>query len=225
LLLGVVLPFVGGRWSPLVAVGLFLAVWLALATFIAVAERLRMASAQGWRRIAQPPLGWWGMHMAHLGVAVFVAGVTVVRAYETESNVHMAPGSVVAVGSQLLRFDGVAPSAGQNYETQRGRFELLRDGRPVATLHPEKRTYVSMPATPITEAAIASSWLGDVYVSLGAPTEQGAWTVSAYHKPLVTWIWGGCALMALGGVFALLDRRYRLARRPAELPAGVVPGG
>ena len=127
------------------------------------------------------------------------------------------PGSTVGVGSQLLRFDGVAPSAGPNYEAQRGQFELLRDGRPVAKLQPEKRTYLSMPATPMTEAAIDSSWLGDVYVSLGAPTEQGAWTVSAHHKPLVTWIWAGCALMALGGVFALLDRRYRVAHRQPTL--------
>ena len=217
LLLGVGLPFVGGRWSPLVAVGLFLAAWLALATFVAVGERLRMSPLRGWRRIAQPPLGWWGMHLAHLGVAVFVAGVTVVRAYQTEADVLMTPGSTVEVGAWQLRFDGVEPVAGPNYAAQRGQFELLRQGREAGVLQPEKRAYLSMPGSPMTEAAIRSGWLGDVYIALGAPAGQGAWTVRTYHKPFVTWIWAGCALMALGGVFALLDRRYRVAHRQPTL--------
>jgi cytochrome c-type biogenesis protein CcmF len=96
---------------------------------------------------------------------------------------------------------------------QRGRFELWQDGRARRSLEPEKRRYASMPASPLTEAAIASSWLGDVYVSLGDDFGQGAWSVRAYHKPFVTWIWGGCALMALGGLLAALDPRYRQRRR------------
>ncbi len=224
-LLGVGLPFVGGDWSPLVALGLFLSLWVALATVVAVAGRLRSVPASGWRRLMQPPLGWWGMHMAHLGVAVFVAGVTVVRAYESETDVHMVPGSTVTVGRHELRFDGVEPVAGPNYGAQRGRFEVLRDGRVVGRLQPEKRQYLSMPATPMTEAAIRSSWLGDVYVSLGEPAGNGAWTVRAYHKPLVTWIWAGCALMALGGVLALCDRRYRSTRREPALQGQGVAGG
>jgi len=217
LLLGIVLPFVGGRWSPLVAVGLFLAVWLALATIVAVIERLRAVPAQGWRRLSQPGWGWWGMHLAHLGVAVFVAGVTVVRAYQTEADVLMAPGSTAEVGAWQLRFDGVEPATGPNYAAQRGRFELLRRGQAMGSLQPEKRVYLSMPGSPMTEAAIRSGWLGDVYIALGAPAGQGAWTVRTYHKPFVTWIWAGCALMALGGVFALLDRRLRVARRQPAL--------
>jgi len=216
LLLGIVLPFVGGRWSPLVAMGLFLAVWLALATVIAVVDRLRTLPATGWRRLSQPARGWWGMHVAHLGVAVFVAGVTVVRAYQTEADVLMTPGSKVEVGAWELRFDGVDTVTGPNYAAQRGQFELLSQGREAGALRPEKRVYLSLPGSPMTEAAIHSSWFGDVYIALGAPAGQGAWTVRTYHKPFVTWIWAGCALMALGGVFALLDRRHRVPQgKPA----------
>ncbi len=224
-LLGVALPLVGGGWSPLVALGLFLSLWVALATAAAVAASLRPAPGAGGRRVAQPPLGWWGMHAAHLGVAVFVAGVTVVRAYQTESDVLMAPGSSVAVGRYELRFNGVEPASGVNYEAQRGSFDVLRDGRIVGSLQPEKRRYLSLPSTQMTEAAIRSSWLGDVYVSLGEPAQHSAWTVRAYHKPMVTWIWAGCALMALGGVLAMSDRRYRASRRlPAMQAQGIAEG-
>jgi cytochrome c-type biogenesis protein CcmF len=154
------------------------------------------------------------MTLAHLGVAVFVAGVTLVRSYQTEADLRMVPGASLEVGRHVLVFEGVTPVTGPNYDAQRGNFTLSRDGRVVARLHPEKRRYRSLPATPMTEAAIDSGFLGDIYVSLGEDDGQGAWTVRAYHKPLVTWIWGGCVMMALGGLLAALDRRYRAAHQP-----------
>jgi cytochrome c-type biogenesis protein CcmF len=206
-LLGAVLPFVWGGWSPLVAVGFFLALWLVLATWVSVHERL-WGSRRGEPGLRRQPLGWWGMTVAHLGIAVFVVGVTIVRAYETEIDLRMAPGESVTVGGHVFTFQGVAPAMGPNYAAERGRFEVSRDGRSVATLQPEKRRYTSLPASPMTEAAIASSLAGDLYVALGEPAGQGAWTVRVYHKPFVTWIWGGCGLMVLGGLLAAGDRRY-----------------
>jgi cytochrome c-type biogenesis protein CcmF len=213
LLLGLVLPFAGGRWSPLLALGLGLGCWVLLGLAVALRRRLASAPIGGWRALAQPSPAWWGMVLAHLGVAVFVFGVTVVRGYQTETELRMPPGSSVAVGRHLLRFEGVSPVSGPNYQAERGRFVLSRHGQPVAMLQPEKRRYLSLPATPMTEAAIDSGWFGDVYVSLGEAAADGAWSVRVQHKPFVNWIWGGCALMALGGVIAALDRRYRM--RPA----------
>ena len=164
------------------------------------------------------------MALAHLGVAVFVLGVTVVRGYQTEADLRMVPGSSVAVGRHALRFEGVSSVSGPNYEAERGHFVLLRDGEAVGVLQPEKRRYLSLPATPMTEAAIDSGVLGDVYVSLGEPAGAGAWSVRVYHKPFVTWIWAGCALMAFGGVVAALDRRYRRRRGLAERRVSEVPG-
>ena len=113
----------------------------------------------------------------------------------------------------------VAEAPGPNYRATRGTVEVSRDGRLVRTLHPEKRVYLAQSQMPMTEAAIASGIFGDLYVSLGEPVGDGAWTLRVYHKPFVTWIWGGCLLMALGGFLALSDRRYRArSARPSLVP-------
>ena len=101
-----------------------------------------------------------------------------------------------------------------------GQIDLIRDGRVVRTLHPEKRIYPTS-SMPMTEAAIDVGFLRDIYVSLGEPIDKarvgGAWVVRVYFKPFVDWIWGGCLLMALGGLLAISDRRYRVIRRESLL--------
>jgi cytochrome c-type biogenesis protein CcmF len=108
-----------------------------------------------------------------------------------------------------LTFEGVVAVAGPNYAAQRGSIVVAREGHPALRLHPEKRNYNATPAMPMTEAAIHSGWRGDLYVALGDEAGAGAWTLRIHHKPFVTWIWGGCALMALGGLLAAADGRYR----------------
>jgi len=129
----------------------------------------------------------------------------------------------VQVGRYDIKFNGTEKLAGANYTGARGVIEVSRGGSPVATMHPEKRIY-NVQKMPMTEAAIDTGPLGDIYVSLGEPIDpsgQGAWSVRVYHKPFVTWIWGGCVLMALGGALALSDRRYRLlARRDQTVAVG-----
>jgi len=160
------------------------------------------------------------MLLAHLGVAVFIVGVTLVKGYETERDVRMGIGDTVNVGGYTFRFDGVSDARGPNYRAARGAVEVTKDGRHFATMNPEKRVY-NAGGNAMTEAAIETGVLGDLYVSLGEPLEGGAWSVRVYSKPFVTWIWGGCLLMALGGLLALSDRRYRAtARREAIVPAG-----
>jgi len=101
---------------------------------------------------------------------------------------------------------------GPNYQAWRGTVEVTQGDRAVATMHPEKRIY-RVQTNPMTEAAIHSRLTRDLYVSLGQPDDKGAWVVRVYYKPFVAWIWGGCVFMALGGLLAASDRRYRLARR------------
>ncbi len=215
---GLALPAAAGRWSPLVSLGLGLAVWILAATVVGARERIRNARGGFATRLAQQPRGWWGMTLAHLGVAVVITGVTLVKGYETERDVRMAVGDSVTVGGYTFRFDGVSDAAGPNYRAVRGTVDVSKGGRPVRTLRPEKRIYNAR-EMPMTEAAIASGLRGDLYVSLGDPVGAGAWTLRVYHKPFVTWIWGGCLLMALGGVLALSDRRYRVrSARGATVP-------
>jgi cytochrome c-type biogenesis protein CcmF len=162
------------------------------------------------------------MTLAHLGVAVFIIGVTSVRGYEVERDVKMSPGDTVSVHGYAFRFDSVGERRGPNFNAARGTVTLLKNGREIDVLHPEKRIYFAQSQMPMTEASIRSGITGDVYVSLGEPVEPaGSWTVRVYYKPFVTWIWGGCVLMALGGFLAASDRRYRsLARREQAVVGG-----
>ncbi len=221
---GALLPWTLGAWTPGVGLGVALAAWIAASGAAQVRTRLRAGP---------PPRAWWGMQLGHLGVAVFVAGVTLVKGYEQERDVRLRPGDQVAVGAHVVRLRGVHRAVGPNWVADEADIDLLRDLRLLRTLHPQKRFYASS-GTPTTETAIAPSFTGDWYVALGealspeggrAPVDATdpatggpavvpqAWIVRVYRKPFVEWIWAGCVLMALGGALAAADPRYRLRRR------------
>ncbi|MBK9573738.1 MAG: heme lyase CcmF/NrfE family subunit [Rhodoferax sp.] len=205
-LAGCSLPLLAGPWSWLVALGLSLALWIILGSALQIFRQVR--DTANWK---STPMSFWGMHVAHIGIAVCVVGITMVKGYETEKDVRMVMGDTVAVGGYTFRLIGIREVSGPNYAADVGDVELIRDGRVLKILHPEKRTYFSS-SMPMTEAAIDTGLTRDVYVSLGERLEGGgnpAWAMRVYHKPFITWIWGGCVLMALGGAMAALDRRYR----------------
>jgi cytochrome c-type biogenesis protein CcmF len=199
----VAVPMLMGGWTVLTGLGMLLAIWIAASMTQQIAKRLKSG---------MPPASFWGMQLGHLGVAVFVVGVTLVGGYQEEKDVRMEPGDVASVGGYDFKFLGVKPVRGPNYTAWRGDFEVSEGGRVLRMLHPEKRTYASS-SMPMTEAAIDSGFTRDAYVSLGEPLEGDAWAVRVYFKPFVAWIWGGCILMSLGGLFAVADRRYRLRTR------------
>jgi cytochrome c-type biogenesis protein CcmF len=207
-----VLPLAMGKWTPLIALGLLLAVWVIAAGFVNLHARLVQLAATGQplgARLRSLPRGYWGMLLAHFGVGVVIIGVTLVRGFETEKDVRMAVGDTVEVGGYTFALAGLAQVAGPNYESTRGQVRVTRKGREVAVLHPEKRFY-QVQRMPMTEAAIDTGFTRDLYVSLGEPVGEGAWVVRIYYKPFVDWIWGGAFLMAIGGVVAVSDRRYRV---------------
>ncbi|MBI5137438.1 MAG: heme lyase CcmF/NrfE family subunit [Nitrospirae bacterium] len=203
--LALVLPFVMGSWRPLVALGVLGAGWVGSSVVLNVIGRAR-SGAGGWAGL---PPSYLGMQMAHLGVAVFIMGVTMVSAYQQEKDVRMDVGDTVTMGQYTFRLDGVVERPGPNYTASTGNVALLKNGEPFRYLHPEKRIY-NVQTMPMTEAAIHSNPLRDLYVSLGEPVGGTAWSVRVYYKPFVTWIWGGCAIMAFGGLLTLTDARYRL---------------
>jgi cytochrome c-type biogenesis protein CcmF len=207
LVAGAAIPKLMGAWTPLTAMGALLSVWIAASSIFQIIERLKKGNGY-------PPPSFWGMHLAHFGIAVFVMGVTLVGGYQEEKDVRMQPGDVVEVGGYTLRLDGLKTASGPNYRATVGIVALLKEGRVLRVLHPEKRTYFSS-TMPMTEAAIDTHFTRDIYVSLGesldtASEATGAWSVRVYSKPFVSWIWAGCLLMAAGGFLAMCDRRYRL---------------
>jgi len=215
-LTGVLLPFVIGGWNWRASLGLLLAVWIVATSIQNISSRIRTTTGglSFLGKLKAPARSYYGMHLAHVGVAVFIAGVTVVTSYQTEKDVKMAIGDTVSVGGYQFRLNNLAQVQGPNFQAVRADIEVTKDGAPVTMMHPEKRAFTA--AQNVTsETAIDRSILRDLYVSLGDQVEGGAWTVRVYHKPLVNWIWGGALLMAIGGGFAVTDRRYALAARKA----------
>jgi cytochrome c-type biogenesis protein CcmF len=211
------LAFAAGGLRPLPLLGFFLAGWIVATTFVLLTGRVR-ANAGGDARTDPHPRGSRGMMVAHVGVAVFIAGVTMVKGYEIERDAVMHPGDRLVVGGFTYRFDGTTEVRGANYVAVRGAFDVSRDGTHVATMYPEKRTYDAS-GLPTTEAAIDPGLRGDRYVSLGQAQADGAFTVRIHWKPLVTWIWLGGFLMAAGALLALGERHRAagIAAKPHPL--------
>ncbi|WP_395686373.1 heme lyase CcmF/NrfE family subunit [Caenimonas koreensis] len=208
----VAFPLAMGGWTFLTALGSALAAWITASMVQQIARSLKSSG--------MPPMSFWAMHCGHVGIAVFVLGVTMVGGFQEEKDVRMEPGDTVSVGGHEFKFLGVRKVQGPNYVADRGEFQVTKNGSAPKALFPEKRAYASS-TMPMTEAAIDAGFTRDVYVSLGEPLEGQAWAVRVYFKPFVDWIWGGCLLMALGGCFAVLDKRYRVGRAKAKSPAMV----
>jgi cytochrome c-type biogenesis protein CcmF len=206
------------------AFGLSMSAWLVGTHLIALAERIK--NKGGFRALAADfgsrNLSYYGMWTAHIGIAVFIVGVTMVSIHGSETDVRMSPGDVHEDSGYRFQFNGVQAVPGPNYLAQQGEFVVFKDERQVTVLRPEKRSYFSG-GMPMTEAAINAGFLRDLYVSLGEPVgTDGDWALRVYYKPFVRWIWLGAIFMALGGLLAMGDRRYRTARRTADLPAGAL---
>ena len=207
-------------WSWLVALSMSLAYWIAITCGMQIYRQIR--DTVNWK---STPWSFWGMQLAHIGMAVCVVGITLVKAYETEKDVRMVVGDTVEVGGYTFRLLGIRSVPGPNYNAEMGDVELSQNGKIMRVLNPEKRNYFSS-TMPMTETAIDTKLWRDVYVSLGERIDDGgaapAWAVRVYHKPFVIWIWGGCFMMAIGGGLATLDRRYRkkLARATQSVQGG-----
>lgn len=200
LVAGISIPLIMGQFTWLAGMGFMLAFWVIASGCM---QMVRQAKA------GNPTRSFIGMQVAHLGIAIFVIGVTMVGAYQEEKDVRMSAGDTVTVGGYQIQLQGVNPVRGPNYQAMRGTFVLSKDGGSQTNLYPEKRSYFSS-SMPMTEAAIDAGLTRDIYVSLGEELGDQSWAVRVYYKPFVDWIWGGCLLMALGGLLAMSDKRYQM---------------
>jgi cytochrome c-type biogenesis protein CcmF len=219
LITGIVIPFFVGQWQPLVSLGLSLALWIVSTAALNLWENLnKTVGPHGMlARLRSPSRSYYGMQLAHVGVAVFIVGVTVVTGYEVEKDVRMSVGDTVNVGGYDFRFNGVTEVVGPNYQAERAEIEILSSNK-MRKMYPEKRVY-NASENAMTETAIDTGLFRDLYLSLGEPSgKDGAWSVRVYYKPFVDWIWGGAILMAIGGGLAVSDRRYALRARKTRDP-------
>ena len=212
--------WLSGKLALMATLGFLMAYWIVASIVTDAVERLRsdggsQLSVVG--RMRQWPRSLTGMWLAHLGVAVFAFGVSMVRTYEVEEDLTMVIGSSAVVGGYEFHFDDLHELHGPNYEAIEADMPVTHGGAEVTVLHPQKRVY-RIQRTPTTNAAIQPGFTRDLYVSIGDMVKPDTWTVRAHVKPFVDWIWGGCLLMALGGFVAVSDRRYRLRTRTADKP-------
>jgi cytochrome c-type biogenesis protein CcmF len=215
-----VLPFVAGRWSAMVAFGLLLACWIVATCLVELLGWLRHDAAGGsiWSRLRRLPRAHMGMLVAHFGVAIFVIGVTMVKGYESDTDVKLSIGESTELSGYRFRLAGIEDVTGPNYVAARGTIEVTREGQKYTILRPEKRVY-TVQKMPMTESAIDYGFFRHFYVALGDRLDDNAWLVRVHYKPMVGWIWYGCLLMALGGALAASDRRYRSLARAAQAAA------
>jgi len=196
-----------GKWLSIV--GVVLGVWVIVSSLFDPIDR--------WRRKLSLPRAIIGMTIAHMGLGVCVIAISTVESYTVERDVALGAGETVALGRYAYRFDSLQPVEGPNYDGVRAQVTVLRDGKQMAVLHPEKRNYWVQRSV-MTEAGIHSRWNMDLFAALGEDLQGGRWSVRAQLRPLIDYVWLAAGLMALGGALAASDRRYR-SRQSAESAA------
>jgi cytochrome c-type biogenesis protein CcmF len=208
----------------LAAAGFALAAWTGIGALVELAERLRLFRAplgESWRRAVNLPRSSYGMTLAHFGLAVTVIGIAA-SAFEVEQIQVLHPGESLAIAGYTLELAGVDQVPGPNYTAQQANLILRRGDRVLGELHPEQRFFPLQQMT-TGKTAIRTNFLADLYLALGDHDDHGGWTVRAYWKPLVPWIWIGAVLMAFGGVLSLSDRRWRVGAAARARRSDVVP--
>ena len=203
--LAVMLGLYGDR-SLLGPLGVVLGFWIVIAALVDPIDRLR--------RGLSLPLAVMGMTMAHIGLGITAVGITTMESRMQERDIALSPGQSVTLGDYTFRFDSIRDVEGPNYDAKQATIVVTREGDPVTTLLPERRNYW-VQGQSLAEAALGVGWRRDLLVTLGESLGNGVWSVRVQVRPLMRYVWLGSALMALGGLLATFDRRYR-RRREAE---------
>ncbi len=211
------------------AAGMGLAAWLFASAFIEWSARVKLFGGSlgtAWQRVKSLPRASHGMTVAHMGMAILIAGVSGSSAWKQENILTMVAGDTVEVAGFTVTFNGADFVQGPNYESLQGTFTAQR-GNSTVTLTPERRVY-DQPVQQTTEAAIHTTFWSDLYLVIGdGPGDRDQYVVRAFFEPFVPFLWYGILLMGFGGVISLTDRRHRIgapkraaaAGRPAEVEA------
>ena len=201
-------PFIMRSWTPLIGFGLLLAVWIVVASMSNLITRLKNHPNHWLSALKLQSASYYGMLLAHIGVAVFIFGVTMVSGFEEEKDLRMSAGSKSSLAGYEIRFNQVSEITGPNYVAAQGNISVFKDDKLVTMMYPQKRKYDSSQML-MTEAAIYNSFVGDLYISMAEPVSPSEWGIKIQFKPFINYIWLGCFLMALGGIFAVSDKKYR----------------
>jgi len=204
-------PFVLRSWTPSIGFGLFLAVWITAASLLNLFNRIKSHPAKLMVALRQQSSSYYGMLIAHIGVAVFIFGVTMVNGFEEEKDLRMSAGTSNSLAGYDFVLNNIQQVQGENYVAAQANITVTKDNQFVTVMKPEKRKYFSSQML-MTEAAIHTSFTGDLYISMAEAISNTEWGVKIQFKPFINWIWGGAFLIALGGFFAVMDKKYRFKK-------------
>ncbi len=204
---GIALFFIE-KGSVMISVSVGLAALIVSSVVMSFINRVKSKSVGS--TLKKIPLSFYGMNLAHIGVAVFIVGVTFTESMSLQKDLRMEQGDTISLGGYAFTFEGASSHQGPNYIAYEGAVSIIDpDGESIAVLTPQKRVY-QVRGMPMTEAGIDAGLFRDLFVALAEQLENGAWSLRIYYKPFIRWIWLGCILMALGGFIAVMDKRYRL---------------
>jgi len=217
-LFSVVLSFVfplvyGVEFTWQIVVGVALSAWIVSGTLMDVYHKAQGKSGivAGLKKLTP---SYYGMVFAHIGVAITAMGIAIVSNYTQEHNVKMQPGDRLEASGYEFVFDGVRKVRGPNYIADEGIIRVFVDDEFYTTMKPQKRHY-KVQRNVMTEADINAGLFRDLFVAMGEPLDGDAWALRIHYKPFVRWLWLGAIFMALGSILAVLDKRYRLAKKQA----------
>ncbi|MFT4583334.1 MAG: cytochrome c-type biogenesis protein CcmF [Gammaproteobacteria bacterium] len=216
----VAVMLLGGEKIVSAGIGIGFGAWIMVTIVAGIFERCRNRR-NPWYAFFHLPRAFVGQCIAHVGFASTVIGVVITSFYTVDLHQKLAPGEQATIANYEFHFTKLSSFDGPNYKVTEATFEIYRDGQLVDVLKPQKRLYL-VRNMPMTEAGIAPGFTRDLYVALGEPLADGAWSVRMHFKPFIRWIWLGAILMALGGFIAIFDPRLRspsAVRREAIAPA------
>ena len=219
--------FYADRFIVVEALAIAVVLWLVLTAGRDLLNKTRNARQKNsiLASVQKLPASYLGMHLAHIGLAITIIGAAMTSGYSEQRDLRMGPGDTARLGQYTFRFDGVTREQGPNYVTDTGIISVFDQRRQITVLRPEKRIY-SVRGMPMTEAGIDPGLTRDIYVALGEPLDGGSWAVRLHIKLYVRLIWLGSIFMALGGLLAVCDKRYRirLKKKQASLKPGIALG-
>ncbi len=224
LVIGLVLPtliLLEFSFSATIAVALSAWIVLSMGNDIKTKTANKTDLISGLRALS---FSYWGMQLAHFGIAIMLVGVVLTSYFSEEKSVLLSEGQLTDVGNYSFRLEGSERVRGPNYVGDEVTMTVFKNGSVITDLFPQRRLYIAT-GTPSTEMAIDAGFLRDLFVTLGEQKENGAWSMTIYVKPFVRWIWLGALFMAFGGSLAAMDKRYRRIKQEKEAKASVQATG
>ena len=161
-----------------------------------------------WQNWAKVRLAYFGMILAHCGVAIATMGAVMSSYFGSELGVRLAPQQSQQLGQFEFHYDRFSNEIGPNFTAEVAFFSVSEQGKPYAEIVPERRYYDVRTMT-MSEVGLDAGFWGDLYIVMGDNLGKGEFTFRLHYKPLIRWLWLGGILMALGALCSAINLKRK----------------